>query len=276
MVARASPFESSHRAYHSGGSRSVIEKADDSKLMQEHSGNFMKGESRKGVESPQNYGFTSVVHEADKDKDGNIEMGAESFVSFQGGNRSFPVYGNTDDRRHRLHGLKEGDSAMFRGKDDRQQFHLSGDGNYMTARSDRKQRIALVPPPQDDKKQQGGGGSPQVSALAGNGGSGAASGGGKDGGKKKPTGQKDALDDNKKSDIYFDQSGSVQDLGHGASHAAQRPSDSSTFYTDRTKSTQATDSHVHIRLKDMRIFVDESGCWSEVPILVKKDVHCKE
>lgn len=270
MVGRASPFESSHRAYHAGGTRSTIEEADDSKLMQEHKGNFSKGESRGGVESPQNYGFTSVVHKADKDDNGKIEMGAESFVSFQGGNRSFPVYGATDDRRHRLHGLKEGDSAMFRGKDDRQQFHLSGDGNYMTSRSDRKQRIALVDPPEDKQQQQ----QQQQTRGAGPDSGG---GGGEPKGKKKPTGQKDALEDNKKSKIYFEQNGSEQDLAHGQSHAAQRPSDSSTFYEKRTKcSTQATEDHTHLRTEDFRIFTDMEGCWSELPIQVKKDRHCKD
>ena len=263
MVGRASPFESSHRAYHSGGSRSVIEEADDSKLMQEHKGNFMKGESRSGVESPQNYGFVSVVHKADKDKDGNIEMGAESFM---GGNRSFPVYGATDDRRHRLHGLEEGDSAFHRGKDDRQQMHMTKDGNFISARSDRKQRIALVPPPQDDQQQQdqGRGGGPSA-------------GGGQSNGKsKKPTGQKHALDDNKKSDIYFDQSSAVTDIGHGQHHTATRGSDGSVYSENRKKSAQATNDHVHVRFEDNRIWVDLEGHWSESPIQQKKDRHCKE
>jgi Bacteriophage Mu Gp45 spike protein len=268
MVSRASPFEASYRAYHSGGTRSVIEQADDSKLMQEHSGSFSKGEARKGVESPQNYGFTSVVHKADKDENGNVTMGAEGYVTFQGGNRSFPMYGAIDDRRHRLKELKEGDSAMYRGKDDRQQFHLADDGNYMTARSDRRQRIALVPPPEDDKQQQ------QQPSRSSGGTGGEQKSDSKE--KKKPTGQKSALDDNKKSEIYYDQSGSESVNRHGQAHSSQRPSDSTTYYGDRKKSTQTTEDHTHLRTMDFRIFTDKEGCWAEVPIQVKKDRYCKD
>lgn len=156
MVSRASPFEASYRAYHSGGTRSVIEKADDSKLMQEHSGNFSKGESRKGVESPQNYGFTSVVADATKDKNGKIDMGAESFVSFQGGNRSFPVYGAVDDRRHRLKGLGDdaakGSSAMYGLKEWGQQYLNTEDGQFITGNKEKKNRMQLVEN-QNGKKQ---------------------------------------------------------------------------------------------------------------------------
>src|SRR5580765_7798563 len=69
---RATPANTSHRAYSAGGARSVVDKADDSKLMQEMAGNFMHSETRSAVESPQNYGFTSVVHEATKDANGKI------------------------------------------------------------------------------------------------------------------------------------------------------------------------------------------------------------
>ncbi len=268
MVNRASPFEASFRAYHSGGTRSVIEKCDDTKLMQEHSGNFMKGESRKGVESPQNYGFVSHVHEADKDKDGNVEMGAESFVSFMGGNRSFPVYGATDDRRHRLHTLEEGDTAFHRGKDDRQQMHMTKDGTFLTARNDRKHRMALVDPPQDDQQQQQG----QQGGAGGQSGQ-----GGQDQGKKKPTGQKAAKDDNLKSSVAFEQNGKETFSQHGQSFSSVRGgSDSTNYYQDRKKSTQATQDHSHLRTSDNRIFTDEQGCWSETPIQVKKDRYCKE
>ena len=64
---------------------------------------------------------------------GKIIDGAETFMSFIGGNRSFPAAGNMDDRRHRLFGLAEGDTAMFRGKDDKQQFHMTGDGGFWSS-----------------------------------------------------------------------------------------------------------------------------------------------
>ena len=149
---RATPANTSHRAYSSGGARSVVDKVDDSKLMQEMAGNFMANETRSAIEAPQNYGFTSVVHEATKDATGKIIDGAETFMSFIGGNRSFPAAGNMDDRRHRLFGLAEGDTAMFRGKDDKQQFHMTGDGGFWSTPVGKVMRMALVPAAQ---QQQG-------------------------------------------------------------------------------------------------------------------------
>jgi hypothetical protein len=149
---RATPANTSHRAYSSGGARSVVDKVDDSKLMQEMAGNFMANETRSAIEAAQNYGFTSVVHAATKDALGKIIDGAETFMSFIGGNRSFPAAGNMDDRRHRLFGLAEGDTAMFRGKDDKQQFHMTGDGGFWSTPVGKVMRMALVPAAQ---QQQG-------------------------------------------------------------------------------------------------------------------------
>jgi len=149
---RATPANSSHRAYSAGGARSVVDKADDSKLMQEMAGNFMHSETRSAIESPQNYGFTSVVHEATKDASGKIIDGAETFISFMGGNRSFPVAGNMDDRRHRLLGLLAGDSAMFRGKGDKQQLHMTEDGGFWSAPQNKTVRMQLVPSDSEDNK----------------------------------------------------------------------------------------------------------------------------
>ena len=95
---RATPLNTSIRSYTAGGSRSVVDKVDDEKLMQEMGGNFMANETRSEVESPQNYGFTSVVFDAEKDKDGKVKASAETFIGFMGGNRSFPVAGPMDDR----------------------------------------------------------------------------------------------------------------------------------------------------------------------------------
>jgi len=141
---RATPLNSSFRSYVAGGARSVIDKIDDSKLMQEMAGNFMKGETRNAVEAPQNYGFTSVVHEATKDAMGKITDGAEVVMNFIGGNRSFPIAGATDDRRHRLLGLAQGDTAMFRGKGDKQQFHMTEEGGYWSAPQNKTVRMQLV------------------------------------------------------------------------------------------------------------------------------------
>jgi phage gp45-like len=162
---RQTPLNSAFRGYVSGGSRSVVSEVDDSKLMQEMSGSFQHNESRKGVEAPQNYGFTSVVFDADRDGQGNVTDGAEANVNFMGGNRSFPVAGAMDDRRHRLYKLDKGDTAMFRGRDDQQQFHLSKDGGFWSAPQGKTMRMALVPQKKQQQQQQ-----QQASALATEGG----------------------------------------------------------------------------------------------------------
>jgi phage gp45-like len=97
----ATPLNTSLRSYTAGGARGVVDKVDDSKLMQEMGGNFMANETRSSVESPQNYGFTSVVFDSEKDGQGNIKSSAEHFTSFMGGSRSFPVAitGSTNSRR---------------------------------------------------------------------------------------------------------------------------------------------------------------------------------
>jgi phage gp45-like len=130
---KATPNNTSLRAYSSGGSRGIVDTIDDNKLMQEHSGQMMNSEARDGVESPQNYGHTSCSFPAEKDGQGNITGSAENHISYSGGNRSFPVGGAMDDRRHRLRGLSPGDSAVNRGKDDDMQIHLASDGMYHSA-----------------------------------------------------------------------------------------------------------------------------------------------
>jgi hypothetical protein len=260
---RATPLNTSFRAYNAGGAKTVVESVDDSKLMQEMKGNAMRNQSHDNVESPQNYGFTSAVMDGDKEN-GKLTQGAETYLSYIGGNPSLPMAGAMDDRRHRLKGLEKGDSAMYRTKDDRQQFHFTKEGNFMSARSDRKQRIALVPPPQDDQQQQQSG----RSATGQSGQSAQKS--------KKPTGQTSALDDNKNSTVYYDQSGTESVNRHSDAYSSQRPGDSTTYIQERKFSTQVTKDHAHLRTEDNRIFTDEIGCWSETPMAVKKDRYCKE
>jgi len=141
---RETPVGTSGRAYSGGGARSCVHSVDDGHFMQEMGGGFMNGEQRSGIESPQNYGFTSVVMDADKDSNGQITGCAEAFISFCGGNRSFPVAGVMDDRRHRLMGMEKGDSAMYRTRDDKQQFHLTKDGGFWTAPRDKTVRMHLL------------------------------------------------------------------------------------------------------------------------------------
>ena len=141
---RATPLMSSFRAYVAGGARATIPEVDDKKLMQESQGNAMVNEARKAIESPQNFGFTSVVMDATKDAMGRIQSCAESFMQFMGGNRSFPVFGNMDDRRHRLKELEKGDTAFFGTVGRMLQSHLNADGMFHTAPRDKTVRMQLV------------------------------------------------------------------------------------------------------------------------------------
>jgi phage gp45-like len=146
---KATPVNSSFRAYVAGGSRVTVPQVDDTKLMQESQGNFMANEARQAIESPQNYGFTSVVRDATKDAQGKIQQCAETFVQFMGGNRSFPVFGNMDDRRFRLKELQKGDVSMFDYL--QHQFHMNNDGIFTTGRTDKQVKVQLVDPPQQQQ-----------------------------------------------------------------------------------------------------------------------------
>jgi phage gp45-like len=180
---RTTPLGSAFRSWVSGGARTVVTSIDDKSQMQSMGGNFMKGEERKKVEAPQNYGFTSVVHDAEKDKDGKVTGSAEGFVQFMGGNRTFPVCSVMDDRRHRLKELDAGDVAMFRGKDDQLQLHLTSDGGFWTGRNDKKLRMALVEKEQDQQQQPG------VASMDTGGGGGGGTGGAGGGQQQKKKGQ---------------------------------------------------------------------------------------
>jgi len=185
---RATPANTSFRAYSAGGARATVGSIDDTKLMKEMGGNFMKSESRTKIESPQNYGWSSVPFDPDDDQQGGQAggsqgggqqggLGPETFISFMGGNRSFPVAGPIDDRRHRLKGMAKGDVGIFRGKDDAQQFLLLEMGNFMSMREDKKFRFALVP----DKRQQQ-----------------------QQGGGQQQRGQASSYDDNEKSQTFYE------------------------------------------------------------------------
>lgn len=198
---RATPANTSFRSYSAGGARSVIDQVDDGKLMQEMGGNFMKGETRDKVECPQNFGFTSVCMDGDKDGDGKLTMGPEAFISFMGGNRSFPVCGVMDDRRHRLKGLEKGDVAMFRTNKDQSQFHLTGDGGFWSAADDKTVRMQLVPKQQQQQGQGQGGGA----ARAADGSSSGSNGQG--GQQQQQMGQKPVYKDGKDGYQYVDITG---------------------------------------------------------------------
>jgi hypothetical protein len=227
---RATPSATSFRAYSSGGARTTIHQADDTKLMQEMGGNMMSGENRKKIESPQNYGFTSVVHDADQAAGGNGGKSAEGFMSFIGGNRSFPVCAIMDDRRHRLNGCQKGDTAMYRGAKDQQQFHMTTDGGFWSADESKTVRMQLVP------SQQGGQGGGSGGGGSGSGGGGAqaldASSGGGQGGQG----------------------------GQGQQQMGQKPvykqGQDSAYYVDVKKDkTTASGKEVHLKLDDKKTYV---------------------
>ena len=98
--------------YTSGGARTLIDSIDDGKLMQQMKGAIL-GESRDGVESPQNYGFSSVVRAATKGSDGTIQECAEGFMSYFGGSRTSNFCGVMDDRRFRPLHFKEGENSQY-------------------------------------------------------------------------------------------------------------------------------------------------------------------
>ena len=110
---RQSSLTAGFVGYSSGGARSLVDTVDDETGMQEMKGSMLFGEAREKIESPQNYGFTSVALPAKKGKDGKIEECAEAYINYIGGNRSFPVAAVMDDRRHRPWALKPGENAQY-------------------------------------------------------------------------------------------------------------------------------------------------------------------
>jgi hypothetical protein len=250
----------------------------------------MNSETHTDVEFIENYGSTSVPAKQDEEEEGQQQKqqqqgggggdggfagagqgekgeqpqgdAAEPIILYLNGSRSHPVMIAIGDRRHRLVELEEGDVAQHRLQKDRQQLHMHKDGTYLSTRSDKVMRIALVPKQDDDSGQQKPG--PQQ-----------AKGQQK---KKKEYGQKSARDDNKKSEVAIEQNGTTTYSRHGEAYASQKgSSDTTTHYEkDKKKSTQVTEDHTHIRFKEHRIFNDADGNWWTTPCLVKKDKYCKE
>jgi phage gp45-like len=231
---RATPLSTSFRAYSSGGAKGVVDKVDDTKLMQEMGGNFMHNETRDSVESPQNYGFTSVVFDSEKDQMGNIQSSAEHFTSFLGGNRSIPM-AIMDDRRHRLYKLEKGDTAMFRGRGDYQQFHMTQDGGFWSAPQDKTVRMSLL---QKDSQ----------SNATMNSGSGGSSGGGA------PTAQ--AADSTGGSSSSSQAQGQQQ----RGQEAVYKDAQKSPLFVDITKdASRVAGKEVHLMLDDGNVYAHIVG-----------------
>ena len=209
------------------------------------------------MEAPQNYGFTSVTADPDEDeKTGMRKDSAEGMVSFMGGNRSFPVMGPTDDRRHRLFNLAKdaakGAVAMFGLREWGQQFLNTEDGMHMTGNKEKKIRISLVENKNGKQQQQG----QQQQADAGGGRGGATSGGGK---QEKEKGQKTLHKE--QTDIAIEQNGKETSSQHGQHYCvpAQRQRQLDLYRGPEKIDADRPTSTVHIRFKDNRIFNDEDG-----------------
>jgi hypothetical protein len=144
---RQTPLTAGFVGYSSGGARALIDTIDDSKMMQQMKGSIM-GEAREAVESPQNYGFSSVVRPATKGKDGQIEDCAEGFMSYFGGNRTSNFCAVMDDRRYRPLGLKPGENAQY--DDLGQMTLLRRTGLYLLTNDN----------PEDNQQGQSGGSTP--------------------------------------------------------------------------------------------------------------------
>jgi phage baseplate assembly protein V len=100
--------------------RGTLKEADDKKKLQELSISLFAEETKVQVERFQNYGTTSVPKKR-KDE----ENAAEHITAFLGSNRSHAVIIVLDDRRYRLYGLEEGESALY--DDQQQKLHFKRD-----------------------------------------------------------------------------------------------------------------------------------------------------
>jgi len=282
MVHRHTPLASAFRAYTAGGARAMISTVDDAKQMQEGNNcQGMKGESWGRMEAPQNYGFTSVVADAEKAANGMIKDCAEGFISFMGGNRSFPIMGVMDDRRHRLLNLAKdaakGASAMFGLKEWGQQLLNTEKGWFMSGNTEKKMRFQLVD--NKNKQQQQGGGSgggggsaggASVAALADGGDGGGGGGGSGTGQGGQQRGQKTLHKE--KSETFTDMTKDAIHTKRGQGQHQCQDNHSTGYIKDVQHSCQSTASHSHIKA-GASIWV-AGGCFSDMPIIVKKDGLC--
>lgn len=141
---RQTPLSAAFVGYSGGGSRTLIDTIDDGQLMQEMKGTMMHGEAREKVESPQNYGFSSVVRPATKGSDGQIQDAAEGYMSYAGGNRTHSFCAVMDDRRYRPLGLKPGENCQY--DDVAQMTLIRRTGVYILSNDN----------PEDNQSQSGG------------------------------------------------------------------------------------------------------------------------
>jgi len=274
---RQNPLQQAFVGYTSGGARALVEGVTDTKMMQEMKGSFMMGEAREKIESPQNYGFSSVVLAATKDAKGMIEQCAEAYISFLGGSRSFPVAAIMEDRRFRPMGLKPGENAQY---DDIGQMTLmrrgflamlSHDGEdgqgkkaerYVSVRHVEKKREKRPTPKQLAERERW---SPEQLAA------------------QEETDRKERENHKhegetvntevraSKSKVEFRTGNNV--VGHYNAGGKEWQLNSGG---DQNKSVKVDGNHAHIKIGDNSIWVDSSGCWSSKPIELKADPTSRE
>jgi phage gp45-like len=107
--------------------RATLEKSNDDPKMQEIDANLSHGEKATGIEHAHPYGFSArPLPPKDKKR-------AEAIIVFPDGNRSQGVALMVSDRRHRLKGMKEGESAIHDDQD--QKMHIQRDGVLVKAKT---------------------------------------------------------------------------------------------------------------------------------------------
>ena len=110
-----------------------------------------------------------------------------------------------------MYKLQQGDTAMFRGRGDKQQFHLTQDGGFWTAPQNKTVRMALIDQDSESNAtvQQGGssGGSAgggAAPALRDDAGSGGGSSSSSQGGQQQKRGQESLKSANQKAARFID------------------------------------------------------------------------
>ncbi|WP_024340978.1 phage baseplate assembly protein domain-containing protein [Bradyrhizobium japonicum] len=135
-------------------SRTIVERVDDTKFMQQHALSGYAGEQQDQIEHVHPYGFVSVVQKPTGT--GQQRMGAEGFMGFMGGGRSHGAVFIAGDRRYRLYKLADGEIAMH--DDQGQQVHFKRDGIYGSVPNSKKIKFQIMDDdklPREDGKQLG-------------------------------------------------------------------------------------------------------------------------
>lgn len=217
---------------------------------------------------------------------------AIGLASYANGNRSDPSSQNLQDPRHHLmlgdpkqdqnqqvvsagggaggssggggqkeYGGKEGDVALYRtsDSDNIQQFHLTEEGPRLS--SVKKWKMQLIP---EEGGQSGQGGQSGGSSGGSSGGQGGQQG-------EKKDGQNVAFKRETNNYLEFDPETKKATMRFGDGHVTASDKAMTMHYKDETISHRVTDQHVHMRFKDFKIWIDETGCHSSHPITIVDD-----